>query len=195
VSGFAFELTGRDGRARSGRMTTPHGVVETPAFLPVGTQGAVKAVTPDELAACGAQIILANTYHLYLRPGHELVRDLGGLHRFMNWHGPILTDSGGFQVFSMKGLRTLDEEGVTFRSHLDGSLQRLTPESSMDIQSALGSDVAMVLDECPSLPAAPDAVAAAVARTSRWARRSRDAYRGPGVPFGIVQGGYRRGPP
>jgi queuine tRNA-ribosyltransferase len=189
VSGFAFELTGRDGRARSGRMTTPHGVVETPAFLPVGTQGAVKAVTPDELAACGAQIILANTYHLYLRPGHELVRDLGGLHRFMNWHGPILTDSGGFQVFSMKGLRTLDEEGVTFRSHLDGSLQRLTPESSMDIQSALGSDVAMVLDECPSLPAAPDAVAAAVARTSRWARRSRDAYRGPGVPFGIVQGG------
>jgi queuine tRNA-ribosyltransferase len=189
VSGFAFELTGRDGSARSGRMTTPRGVVETPAFLPVGTQGAVKAVTPDELAACGVQIILANTYHLYLRPGHELVRDLGGLHRFMNWHGPILTDSGGFQVFSMKGLRTLDEEGVTFRSHLDGSLQRLTPESSMDIQSALGSDVAMVLDECPSLPAAPDAVAAAVARTSRWARRSRDAYRGPGVPFGIVQGG------
>jgi queuine tRNA-ribosyltransferase len=189
VSGFSFELTGRDGVARRGRMTTPHGVVDTPAFLPVGTQGAVKAVTPGELAACGAQIILANTYHLYLRPGHELVRDLGGLHRFMNWHGPILTDSGGFQVFSMKGLRTLDEEGATFRSHIDGSLQRLTPESSMDIQSALGSDVAMVLDECPSLPAAPDAVAAAVARTTRWARRSRDAYRGPGVPFGIVQGG------
>jgi queuine tRNA-ribosyltransferase len=189
VSGFSFELTGRDGVARGGRMTTPHGVVDTPAFLPVGTQGAVKAVTPGELAACGAQIILANTYHLYLRPGHELVRDLGGLHRFMNWRGPILTDSGGFQVFSMKGLRTLDEEGATFRSHIDGSLQRLTPESSMDIQSALGSDVAMVLDECPSLPAAPDAVAAAVARTTRWARRSRDAYRGPGVPFGIVQGG------
>ncbi len=189
MSVFAFEVTGRDGAARRGRMTTAHGAVDTPAFLPVGTQGAVKAVTPEELIACGAQIVLANTYHLHLRPGHELIRDLGGLHRFMSWSGPILTDSGGFQVFSMKGLRTLDEDGATFRSHIDGSLHRLTPESSMEIQSALGSDVAMVLDECPPLPAACDAVEAAVVRTTRWAQRSRDAYRGPGVPFGIVQGG------
>jgi queuine tRNA-ribosyltransferase len=189
VSGFAFALTGRDGAARRGRMTTAHGVVDTPAFLPVGTQGAVKAVTPEELTACGAQIVLANTYHLSLRPGHELIRELGGLHRFMNWSGPILTDSGGFQVFSMEGLRTVDEEGATFRSHLDGSLRHLTPEASMEIQSAFGSDVAMVLDHCPALPAAKASVEDAVARTTRWAQRSRDAYRGPGVPFGIVQGG------
>ena len=189
MSGFAFAVTGRDGAARRGRMTTARGVVDTPAFLPVGTQGAVKAVTPEELTACGAQIVLANTYHLSLRPGHELIRELGGLHRFMNWSGPILTDSGGFQVFSMEGLRTVDEEGATFRSHIDGSLKHLTPEASMEIQSALGSDVAMVLDHCPALPAAPAAVEAAVARTTRWAQRSRDAYRGPGVPFGIVQGG------
>jgi len=170
-------------------MTTSHGVVETPAFMPVGTQGAVKAMTTAELRLCGAEIVLANTYHLHLRPGHELIRELGGLHRFMNWSGPILTDSGGFQVFSMKGLRRLDEDGVTFRSHIDGSLERLTPESSMEIQAALGSDVAMVLDECPPLPASWDAVEAAAARTTRWARRSREAYRGTGVPFAIVQGG------
>lgn len=189
MNGFAFETVAVDGAARRGRMTTAHGVVETPAFMPVGTQGAVKAVTTPELRLCGAEIVLANTYHLHLRPGHELIRELGGLHRFMNWSGPILTDSGGFQVFSMKGLRSLDEDGVTFRSHIDGSLERLTPESSMEIQSALGSDVAMVLDECPPLPAAWEAVEAAAARTTRWARRSRDAYRGPGVPFAIVQGG------
>jgi len=189
VTGFAFELTHRDGLARRGRMTTPHGAVETPAFMPVGPQGAVKAVTSDELAAYGTQIVLANTYHLHVRPGHELIAELGGLHRFMNWSGPILTDSGGFQVFSMKGLTKLDEDGVTFRSHIDGSLHRLTPESSMEIQSALGSDVAMVLDHCPPLPAARDEVELASKRTTRWARRSRDAYRGPGVPFGIVQGG------
>ena len=189
MSAFSFELIAQDGAARRGTMTTAHGTVETPAFMPVGTQGAVKAVSPPELRACGAQMILANTYHLDLRPGHELIRELGGLHRFMSWDGPILTDSGGFQVFSMTGLRTLDEDGVSFRSHLDGSLLRLTPESSMEIQAALGSDVAMVLDECPPLPAARDVVLAAVARTTRWARRSRDAYRGPGVVFGIVQGG------
>ena len=189
MSGFDFEVGARDGAARRGRMTTAHGVVDTPAFMPVGTQGAVKAVTSAELLACGTQIVLANTYHLHLRPGHELIRELGGLHRFMNWSGPILTGSGGFQVFSMEGLRKVDEDGVTFRSHLDGSVQRLTPESSMEIQSALGSDVAMVLDECPPLPAAAGDVQAAVERTTRWARRSRDAYRGPGVPFGIVQGG------
>lgn len=189
MSPFAFDVHARDGAARRGRLTTPHGVVDTPAFMPVGTQGAVKAVTTAELSTCGAQMVLANTYHLHLRPGHELIRDLGGLHRFMNWNGPILTDSGGFQVFSMRGLRTLDEDGVTFRSHIDGSLHRLTPESSMEIQSALGSDIAMAFDECPPLPAAAEAVEGAVDRTTRWARRSRDAYRGPGVPFGIVQGG------
>ena len=186
---LAFTVIARDGAARRGRMTTGHGSVETPAFMPVGTQGTVKAVTPEELRRCGADIVLANTYHLDLRPGHEVVRELGGLHRFMNWSGPILTDSGGFQAFSMESLRALDDDGVRFRSHLDGSLRTLTPESSMEVQAALGSDVAMVLDECPALPAPREAIAAAVDRTTRWARRSRDAYAGPGVPFGIVQGG------
>jgi len=165
VSGtFGFALTRTDGAARLGRMQTAHGATETPAFMPVGTQGAVKGVTPAELLACGAQIVLSNTYHLALRPGHELIRDLGGLHRFMGWDGPILTDSGGFQVFSLEGLRRIDEDGVTFRSHLDGSTHTLTPESSMAIQTALGSDVAMVLDECPPLPAARETVEAAVGR-------------------------------
>jgi queuine tRNA-ribosyltransferase len=186
---FAFELLRRDGAARRGRLSLARGVVETPQFMPVGTAGTVKAVTPGELRACGATIVLANTYHLSLRPGHELVRALGGLHPFMNWPAPILTDSGGFQVFSLAGLRRVDDEGVSFRSHLDGSPHRLTPESSMEIQAALGSDVAMALDECPPLPAPREAVAAAVARTTLWARRSRDAYRGPGALFGIVQGG------
>ena len=189
MGGFGFALLATDGTARSGRMVTGHGAVDTPAFMPVGTQGAVKAVTPAELRGCGAQIVLSNSYHLMLRPGHEVVRELGGVHRFMGWEGPILTDSGGFQAFSMKGLRRIDESGVTFRSHLDGSTHTLTPESSVGIQAALGSDVAMVLDDCPPLPAPRDAVEAAVARTSRWARRSRDAYEGPGVVFGIVQGG------
>ena len=189
MSEFAFEVTAKDGAARRGRMSTGHGTVDTPAFMPVGTQGAVKAVTPAELLACGARIVLANTYHLHLRPGQDLIRELGGLHRFMNWKGPILTDSGGFQVFSMQGLRKVDEDGVTFRSHLDGSVQRLTPESSMEIQSALGSDIAMAFDGCPPFAADTETVQAAVARTTRWARRSREAYRGPGVPFGIVQGG------
>ena len=184
-----FKLLRRDGRARLGRLATPHGVVDTPAFLPVGTAGAVKAVTPDELRACGAQIILSNTYHLYLRPGHEVVRELGGLHRFMSWDGPILTDSGGFQVFSMADLRRLDDRGVEFRSHLDGSLHVLTPETSMEIQTALGSDVAMALDECPALPATREAVETAVGRTTSWARRCRESYEGPGALFGIVQGG------
>jgi queuine tRNA-ribosyltransferase len=186
---LAFSVTHRDGAARAGRLTTAHGEVATPAFMPVGTQGTVKAVTVDELRACGAEIVLSNTYHLFLRPGHETIRDLGGLHRFMAWDGPILTDSGGFQVFSMEGLRTIDESGVRFRSHLDGSMQELTPESSMAIQAALGSDIVMAFDECPSLPAPREAVETAVDRTSRWAARSRDAYRGPGALFGIVQGG------
>ena len=186
---MTFEVVARDGRARLGRLRTAHGEVETPAFLPVGTAGAVKAVTPEELRACGASIVLANTYHLFLRPGHEIVRELGGLHRFMHWDGPILTDSGGFQVFSMQAIRRIEEEGVRFRSHLDGSEHLLTPEISMEVQAALGSDVAMVLDECPPLPGPREAVEAAVARTTRWAERSRAAYAGPGVPFAIVQGG------
>ncbi|HEX5043049.1 MAG TPA: tRNA guanosine(34) transglycosylase Tgt [Candidatus Polarisedimenticolaceae bacterium] len=186
---FSFSVLAEEGAARGGRMTTAHGTVDTPAFMPVGTAGAVKAVTAEELRACGAQIVLANTYHLYLRPGHAIVRGLGGLHTFMHWDGPILTDSGGFQVFSMEALRRLDEEGVRFKSHLDGSLHLLTPERSMEIQAALGSDVAMVLDECPPLPAPREVVEQAVERTTRWAARSREAYAGPGVPFGIVQGG------
>jgi queuine tRNA-ribosyltransferase len=186
---WSFELAARDGAARTGRMNTPHGDVETPAFMPVGTAGAVKSVTAGELRICGARIVLANTYHLYLRPGHETVRELGGLHRFMNWPGPILTDSGGFQVMSLGGLCRVEERGVRFRSHLDGTLHLLTPESAMEIQTALGSDVAMVLDICPRLPATREEVEEAVGRTTRWARRSLDAYGGPGVPFGIVQGG------
>jgi queuine tRNA-ribosyltransferase len=185
----AFRILARDGAARRGVLSTARGEVETPAFLPVGTAGAVKAVTSDELRACGARMILANTYHLFLRPGHELIRELGGLHRFMSWDGPILTDSGGFQVFSLAKLRSIDDEGARFRSHLDGSTRELTPETSMEIQTALGSDVAMVLDECPSLPATREAIEDAVRRTTLWARRSRDAYRGGGALFGIVQGG------
>ena len=193
MRGFGFELEATDGRARAGRLSTAHGEVETPAFMPVGTAGAVKAVTPEELRACGAQIVLGNTYHLELRPGHEVVRDLGGLHRFMSWDGPILTDSGGFQVLSLAGMNRIEEEGVRFRSHLDGSEHLLTPEKSMQIQEALGSDVAMVLDICPPLPSSREAIEEAVDRTTRWARRSLEAYRGPGVPFGIVQGGTDRG--
>ncbi|MCP3977939.1 MAG: tRNA guanosine(34) transglycosylase Tgt [bacterium] len=186
---FAFELACTDGRARRGSFRTPHGSVETPAFMPVGTAGAVKGVTPGELRVCGAEIVLGNTYHLYLRPGHELVGELGGLQRFMNWEGPILTDSGGFQVFSMEGLRRIDENGAQFTSHIDGSRHLLTPEKSMEIQAALGSDIAMVLDECPPWPAERDAIEAAVDRSTRWARRSLESYDGPGVVFGIVQGG------
>jgi queuine tRNA-ribosyltransferase len=189
ISGIEFRLLARDGRARRGVLDTPRGEVATPAFLPVGTAGAVKAVTSEELRACGASMILANTYHLFLRPGHDLIRELGGLHRFMHWDGPILTDSGGFQVFSLAKLRSLDDDGVRFRSHLDGSLQDLTPEKSMEIQAALGSDIAMVLDECPSLPAGREAIEAAVRRTTLWARRCRESYRGEGALFGIVQGG------
>jgi queuine tRNA-ribosyltransferase len=157
--------------------------------MPVGTAGAVKAVTTGELRAVGTTILLGNTYHLYLRPGHAVVRELGGLHRFMNWDGPILTDSGGFQVFSLEGLRKIDDEGVRFRSHLDGSTHLLTPEISMEIQAALGSDVAMAFDECPPLPSPREAIEAAVERTTRWARRCREAWRGDGALFGIVQGG------
>ena len=189
MTGFSFDVIARDGRARTGRMTTARGEVRTPAFMPVGTSGTVKAMTPDEVERAGADIVLGNTYHLFVRPGHEVVERLGGLHAFMGWRKPILTDSGGFQAFSMADLVRIDDQGVRFRSHIDGSPRELTPETSMAIQAALGSDIAMVLDECPELPASREEVERAVARTTAWARRSRDAYRGPGVPFGIVQGG------
>ena len=189
MTGFSFEVLARDGRARAGRIETARGEVHTPAFMPVGTAGTVKAMTPDEVERAGADMVLANTYHLFVRPGHEVVERLGGLHAFMGWRRPILTDSGGFQAFSMADLVRIDDRGVRFRSHIDGSARELTPESSMAIQSALGSDIAMVLDECPELPATREEVERAVARTTAWARRSRDSYRGPGVPFGIVQGG------
>jgi queuine tRNA-ribosyltransferase len=187
---FAFTVEATSGRARAGRLITPHGVVDTPAFMPVGTAAAVKAVTRRDLEEAGAQIVLANTYHLMLRPGDELVRDLGGLHGFTGWPGPYLTDSGGYQVFSLARLRRLTEDGVRFQSHLDGSPHLLTPERSMEIQQNLGADIAMAFDECPPFPAPREAVAEATARTTRWAERSRAAHRREDQwLFGIVQGG------
>jgi queuine tRNA-ribosyltransferase len=179
--------------ARLGRLTLPHGVVETPQFMPVGTNGTVKALHPDEVAAAGASIILANTYHLYLRPGHERVERLGGLHRFMGWDGPILTDSGGYQVVSMGDLREIDDDGVTFRSHLDGSVHRFTPEHSIAVQQALGSDIAVAFDQ-PVFPSSPrEVVADATYRTHRWAERSLAAHtRTDQALFGVVQGGLDR---
>ena len=194
---FTFEIakTGPTG-ARRGRLTTPHGTVETPFFMPVGTQASVKALTQEALEDLGAEIILANTYHLYLRPGHALVRKLGGLHQFMSWPRAILTDSGGYQVFSLSALRKMTDEGVRFRSHLDGSEHLMTPEKAAEIQLALGSDIAMVLDECIETPAPRDHAEAAVTRTTAWARRARNyfqqcAQRNGDLQqwqFGIVQG-------
>ena len=177
-------------RARVGRLELPHGVVETPQFMPVGTNATVKALHPDDIREVGSSIILANTYHLYLRPGHERIERLGGLHRFMAWDGPILTDSGGFQVVSLGDLRVVDEDGVTFRSHLDGSTHRFTPELAIAVQQALGSDVAVAFDQ-PVFPSSPRAVVAdATARTHRWAERSLAAHTRPDQAlFGIVQGG------
>jgi queuine tRNA-ribosyltransferase len=177
-------------RARLGRLELTHGAVETPQFMPVGTNATVKALDPDEIAATGATIILANTYHLYLRPGHERVQRLGGLHRFMAWDRPILTDSGGFQVVSLGDLRIVDEDGVTFRSHIDGSTHRFTPEHAIAVQEALGSDVAVAFDQ-PVVPSSPrEVVADATARTHRWAERSLAAHSRPDQAiFGIVQGG------
>ena len=177
-------------RARTGRLTLTHGVVETPQFMPVGTNATVKALSPDDLRHAGASIILANTYHLYLRPGHERIERLGGLHTFMDWDRPILTDSGGFQVVSLGDLRVVDDDGVTFRSHLDGSIHRFTPELAMAVQEALGSDVAVAFDQ-PVFPRSPrNVVAEATARTHRWADRSLEAHRRPDqAVFGIVQGG------
>ncbi len=177
-------------RARTGLLTLPHGMVETPQFMPVGTNATVKALSPDDIEATGATIILANTYHLYLRPGHERIARLGGLHRFMGWDRPILTDSGGFQVVSLGDLRVVDEDGVTFRSHLDGSTHRFTPEHATAVQEALGSDIAVAFDQ-PVYPSSPrDVVADATARTHRWAERSLAAHTRPDqAMFGIVQGG------
>ena len=200
---MTFEITHRDGLARRGRLTTPHGVVETPVFMPVGTQGTVKAMTPRDLEEVGASIILGNTYHLHLRPGDDLIARRGGLHRFMGWPGPLLTDSGGYQVFSLAGRRKITEDGVRFRSHLDGAEHQLTPEKAVDIQAQLGSDIAMVLDECPALPTSEDLLRRSVELTGRWAARCRariDELRGGGgagvvisnrgqAQFGIVQGG------
>jgi len=187
-----FELLKQDGAARGGRLATPHGAVETPAFMPVATQGTVKSLSPAELRAAGAQIVLANTYHLFLRPGHELVSEMGGLHRFMAWDGPILTDSGGFQVFSLSKLRRLGEEGVEFRSHIDGSLRLLTPEICVEIQHALGVDILHPLDECLPHPVPLADTERSLALTLRWLGRSVAAHAAAGdgrALFGIVQGG------
>ena len=190
MAGLAFEVTARDGRARAGRLVTPHGAVETPVFMPVGTAGAVKAVVHRDLREIGVRLLLANTYHLMLRPGDAVIAGLGGLHGFTGWDGPFLTDSGGYQVFSLAALRRVAEDGVRFRSHLDGTSHLLTPERSIEIQARLGADLAMAFDECPPGDAAREAVAAATERTTRWARRCRDAHAGEGQwLLGIVQGG------
>jgi queuine tRNA-ribosyltransferase len=190
MAGFSFEVLSRDGHARAGLLRTPHGDVETPVFMPVGTAAAVKAVLHRDLREMDARILLANTYHLVLRPGDDLVARMGGLHGFTGWDGPFLTDSGGYQVFSLAALRRLDEEGVVFRSHVDGSLHRLSPERSIEAQENLGADLAMAFDECPPGDAPREVVAEATARTTRWARRCRDAHRRADQwLFGIVQGG------
>jgi queuine tRNA-ribosyltransferase len=184
---FAVEAV--DGAARAGVMETPRGTVQTPMFMPVGTQGTVKAMTPEELLGLGAQIVLANTYHLHLRPGEEVVQRLGGLHRFMHWERPILTDSGGYQVMSLAKLSRVSEQGVRFQSHLDGAELMLTPEGAVGIQEALGSDVMMCLDHLVALPAEPAALRAACELTTRWAERCKAVRRGEGALFAIVQGG------
>jgi queuine tRNA-ribosyltransferase len=195
AAGFKFEVLATDPTgARLGRLTTPHGVVDTPAFMPVGTAATVKGQTQQDLEDLGVQILLSNTYHLYLRPGHELIRKLGGLHKFMSWPGAILTDSGGFQVFSLSELRKVSDEGVTFRSHLDGSEHFLSPEKALEVEIALGADIVMVLDECIEAPSAETRTREAAARTLNWARRSKEYFAQHGDParqmiFGIVQGG------
>lgn len=189
LASFSFELTAEDGGARAGILTTPHGQILTPIFMPVGTQATVKAVSPAQLEEIGVQILLSNTYHLYLRPGADTVAALGGLHQFMQWPKPILTDSGGFQVFSLGTLRQIDEDGVTFKSHIDGSTHRFTPESAIQIQEKLGADIIMSFDEC-SDPLNKDYASQALERTHRWAERCLKAKtRADQALFGIVQGG------
>ena len=191
MTDLTFEVKVTDGLARTGRLTTAHGHLDTPAFMPVGTAATVKAMTPDAVAGTGAQCILANTYHLMLRPGPERIDRLGGLHTFMNWPGPILTDSGGYQVWSLADLRKMDEDGVEFKSHLDGSVHRLSPERAIKIQTLFGADITMVLDECTALDAEKDEVARSMQLSMRWAERCKAAFPdrdGHGL-FGIVQGG------
>ncbi|MFQ5587002.1 MAG: tRNA guanosine(34) transglycosylase Tgt [Thermodesulfobacteriota bacterium] len=190
---FKVEKSEEGGRARAGRLTTSHGAVNTPLFMPVGTQGTVKGLTPEEVRELGAEMILCNTYHLYLRPGHKVIEELGGLHGFMGWDGPILTDSGGFQLFSLGALREIREEGVTFQSHLDGSRHLLTPERAIEIQETLGADIIMCLDECTPYPATIDYTRESMELTHRWAKRCRDKKSNSGAAlFGIVQGGMSR---
>ena len=190
---FSFEVTHRDGLARCGLLTTAHGSVETPVFMPVGTAGSIKGVTPAQLAGTGARMILANTYHLQLRPTAQVVRELGGLHRFMGFDGPILTDSGGYQVFSLAGINRITDDGVEFRSHVDGSVMRLDPKIATRIQNDLGADVIMAFDECPALPAGRKALQRVVERTVRWARVCKEAHaRKDQALFGVVQGGLDR---
>ncbi|MFZ3172265.1 MAG: tRNA guanosine(34) transglycosylase Tgt [Carboxydocellales bacterium] len=180
-------------RARVGRLHTPHGIIDTPVFMPVGTQATVKTLTPEEVKELGAQIILSNTYHLYLRPGHELIQQAGGLHKFMNWDRPILTDSGGYQVFSLGPLRKITEEGVTFKSHIDGSSHFISPERATQIQMSLGATIAMAFDECAPYPCTHDYAKASLERTSRWAKRCLEAHDKPEQAlFGIIQGGVYR---
>lgn len=193
MSAIRYELikTCKQTGARLGRVHTPHGVIDTPTFMPVGTQATVKTMSPEELKAMDAHIILSNTYHLFLRPGHELVREAGGLHKFMNWDRPILTDSGGFQVFSLSDMRKITEEGVTFRSHLNGDKLEISPEKATQIQNALGADIMMAFDECPPYPAEYKYVKDSIERTTRWAERCLKAHERPHdqALFGIVQGG------
>ncbi len=193
MAAFGFQVLHREGhsRARVGEMRTAHGPVSTPAFLPVGSQATVKGLSAEELAGLGADMVLCNAYHLYLRPGHRLIEELGGLHRFMGWPRAILTDSGGFQVFSLAPLCTVSADGVTFQSHLDGSLHHLTPKLAIEIQESLGADVAMTFDECLRYPATAEAAEASLVRTTDWAKRCRDARRrADQALFGIVQGGH-----
>jgi len=191
MTSFSFTIEARDGAARQGEIATPRGAIRTPAFMPVGTAATVKAMYPAEVRALGADIVLANTYHLMLRPGAERVAALGGLHRFMNWQRPIITDSGGFQVMSLANLRKISERGVTFRSHIDGSAHELTPERSIEIQNLLGSDIVMQLDECVALPATDEVTEKAMRLSLRWAERCQKAFGRPEgrALFGIVQGG------
>ena len=192
MTDFKYELLCSDGPARRGRLHTAHGVVETPTFMPVGTAATVKGMKPEDVAKTGAQIVLGNTYHLFLRPGHELVKKMGGLHKFMNWDGPILTDSGGFQVFSLAAIRKIEEEGVKFKSHIDGSIQFLSPEISTQIQNDLGATITMAFDECTEPDASYQRARESMDLSIRWAKRSRDAFekREGYAQFGIVQGAH-----
>ncbi len=189
-----YKLIKKDGKARRGEVSTPHGTIQTPVFMPVGTAGTVKAMKPETVESLGAEIILSNTYHLFLRPGHDVVKHAGGLHKFMNWHKPILTDSGGFQVFSLGDLRKITEEGVEFASFIDGSRQMLSPEKSIEVQQALGSDIMMAFDECAPYPAEKEYVKPSMELTTRWLERCKDAWtnRESQALFGIMQGGMYR---